>query len=269
MRFDLNRQWVGAVYAEDLSLMLEMLAEDPALANSAHKEFDDPYRSERYAVPTLLFAVAGPPPQQIDWRQIERPLSCDMVQLLLEAGADPNIDSGHGLPICYARDKRLAECLISHGADISRRTSGGGSPLFFSVWNCDPARLKLQLELGVDVTQCDLRTDESALHIACLQNPGTPEQEADLLEIVSILLNNGVDRHGRTKANVETHGLEGCPLLFHETPLHVAAAFGTHSLIELLLNHGCDTSLRNAKGETPRDVALRRQRPQRTTDLFA
>jgi hypothetical protein len=43
-----------------------------------------------------------------------------MVQLLLEAGADPNIDSGHGLPICYVRDKRLAECLIGHGADINR-----------------------------------------------------------------------------------------------------------------------------------------------------
>jgi ankyrin repeat protein len=192
-----------------------------------------------------------------------------MVQLLLEAGADPNIDSGHGLPICYARDERMAQCLIHHGADINRRTTGGGSALFFSVWNCDPERLKLQLELDVDVTQRDPRTDESALHIACLQSPDTAEQQTDLLEVVTILLNEGVDRHGRTKANVETYGLEGCPLLFHETPLHLAAAFGLHSLIELLLSHGCDRSLTNENGETPRDVAVRHQRPKRTIELFA
>ncbi|MEZ6102148.1 MAG: ankyrin repeat domain-containing protein [Pirellulaceae bacterium] len=268
MRFDKNRQWVGAIYAEDLSLIREMLAEDPSLADSAHAEFDDPYRSDRYLVPTLLFAVAGPPPQQINWRHIERPPAYDLVQLLLELGANPNIDSGHGLPICYVRDMRVAQCLISHGADINRRTNGGGSAFFFSVWNCDPERLMLQLDLGVDVTQCDPRTHESALHIACLQSPETPAQETDLLEVATILLKHGADRHGRTNTDVETHGIEGCPLLFGETPLHLAAAFGVHSLVELLLRHGCDKSLTNAHGEIPRDVAARHQRPEETIKLL-
>ena len=269
MRFDLNRQWVGAVYAEDRSLMREMLTEEPSLANSAHTEFDDPYRSDRFPVPTLLFAVAGPPAQQIDWRRIERPLNYEMVQMLLEFGADPNIDSGHGLPICYVRDKPMAQCLIRHGADINRWTDGGGSALFFSVWNDDPERLKLQLELGVDVNQCDPRTDESALHIACLQIPETPEQETDLLEVVTILLKEGIVRDGRTKTNVETHGIEGCPLLSHDTPLHVAAAFAPHALIEVLLDHGCDKSSRNANNETPRDVALRHERSGAIIKLLA
>jgi hypothetical protein len=116
MRFDPNRQWVGAVYAEDLFLMREMLSEDPSFADSAHTEFDDPYRRDRYPVPTLLF--------------------------------------------------------------------------------------------------------------------------------------------------------EGCPLLLHETPLHLAAAFGTLSLIDLLLDHDCDPSLKNNRGEIPRDVAVRRRRPERIIDLF-
>jgi ankyrin repeat protein len=245
-----------------------MLAEDPSLADSAHAEFDDPYRSDQHPVPTLLFAVAGPPAQQIDWRRIERPPRYDLVQLLLEAGANPNIESGHGLPICYARDKRMAECLIHHGADMNRWTTGGGSALFFSVWNFDPDRLKLQIELDVDLTQCDPRTDESALHIACLQNPDTPEQQTGLLDVVTILLDKGVDRHGRTKANVETYGFEGCPLLFYETPLHLAAGFGMHSLIELLLSRGCDASLTNENGETPHDVAVRHQRPEQIIELL-
>ncbi len=268
MRFDQNRQWVGAVYAEDLALMREMLAEDPSLADSSHTEFDDPYRSDRYLVPTLLFAVSGPPPQQVDWRNIKRPSCYDMVHLLLEAGADPNIESGHGMPMCYVRDKRIAQCLISYGAEINRWATGGGSPLFFSVWNADPERLKLQLEFGVDVTKCDPRTGESALHIACLQKPDTPEQESDLLELVRLLLNEGVDLHGRTNMNVESYALQGCPLLFQDTPLHLAAVFGFDSLIELLLSHGCDKSLRNENGETPHNLAVRNKRPERIINLL-
>ncbi len=266
--FDRDRQWVGAVYAEDLSLMREMLAEAPYLADSSHKEFDDPFRGERYLVPSLLFAVAGPPPQQIDWRQIERPPSYDMVHLLLEAGANPNIESDHGLPICYARNARIAGCLIRHGADINRWSTHGGSALFFSVWNLDPVRLQIQLELDVDVNQCDPRTDESALHVACLQVPNTREQQTDLLEVATILLDEGVDRNGRTKANVETRGLEGCPPLFHDTPLHLAAAYGRHSLIELLLGRGCNRMAENENGERPRDVAVRHQRSRQIIEML-
>ena len=57
MQFDKNRQWVGAVYAEDLALLREMINEDASLANSSHREFDDPFRAEHFPVPTLLFAL--------------------------------------------------------------------------------------------------------------------------------------------------------------------------------------------------------------------
>ena len=138
-----SRMWVGAVYAEDLDLMRDMLSEDPSLADSVHREFDDPFRSERFLVPALLFAVNGPPPQQLGWRHVERPINFDMVQLLVDAGADTNTDSPHGLALCYVRKRRIAQYLVDHGADIDRWTDGGGSPLFFSVWNADPERLEL------------------------------------------------------------------------------------------------------------------------------
>ena len=81
-----------------------------------------------------------------------------MVRPLIDSGADTNIDGDHGLPICYVRDKRLAQLLIAHGADINRWSNGDGAPLFFSVWNADPQRLKLQLELGADPNRRDPRT---------------------------------------------------------------------------------------------------------------
>ena len=120
MRHDKNRQWVGAVYAEDLDLMREMLDEDAGLANSMHAEFDDPYRSDRYPVSTLMFAVAGPPPQQLDWRAVEREINFGVIKLLVESGADTNIECGHGLPLCVVRDEAVAQYLVEHGADISR-----------------------------------------------------------------------------------------------------------------------------------------------------
>ena len=82
MRLDVNRQWVGAVYAEDQELIREMLAADASLADSRHVEFDDPYREDRYPVPTLLFAVNGPPAQQLDWPENGRKINLDIVKLL-------------------------------------------------------------------------------------------------------------------------------------------------------------------------------------------
>ena len=61
MRFDKNRQWVGAVYAEDLRLVRQMLAEDPALGDSAHAEFDDRrVPAPAAAVPGSGFSKLGP-----------------------------------------------------------------------------------------------------------------------------------------------------------------------------------------------------------------
>ena len=60
MRFDKTTQWVGAVYADDLGLMREMLDEDPSLANSHHEAFDDPFRKKRFPVGSAVMSAALP-----------------------------------------------------------------------------------------------------------------------------------------------------------------------------------------------------------------
>src|ERR1041384_3576801 len=147
MKFDFQKQWIGAVFAEELDLIRDMLNEDRSLANSLHAEFDDPFREKRFPVATLLFAVVGPPQQQISWRQVKRKINFDMVKMLVELGADPNIVSIHGLPLCWVREKKIASYLIEHGADINRWHGNGGSPLYFPAWQADPERMKMLLEL--------------------------------------------------------------------------------------------------------------------------
>ena len=252
MRFDKNRQWVGAVYAEDIYLIRNMLDEDSTLANSLHVEFDDPYRSERYPVSTVLFAVAGPPPQQLDWRMVERKTNLALIQILLDSGADPNIECGHERSISLVRDEVIARYLVDRGADLNLWSDHGGSPLFFSIWNYDPERLRMQLKLGADPHQCDPRTGETALHIAALMTPEWSEDYAGLEEATQLLLEAGVDPNTRTKV--------GGPPLSGDTPLHLAAGYGTKEIIKLLLDSGAEKTSVNAVGDTPIDYAAVRGR---------
>lgn len=253
MRFDKEKQWIGAVYAEDLELMAEMLAETPSLADFSHVAFDDPYRADRFPVATLAFAVCGPPQQQIDWRRVERGINFDVVKLLVEAGADPNIDNIHGRPLCICRDERIARYLIEHGADIDLWHDNGGAPAYFSVWQIDPERLKMQIRLGADPARINPHNGSSAFHSAAEVRPGD-EQLEDHLETIRILADAGLNPNHRAGKGVQS---DWGPYYQEDAPLHMAAQLNRVEVIEALIAAGCGTDETNADNETPRDVALR------------
>ncbi len=264
MRFDKEKQWIGAVYAEDLELMAEMLAEDPSLADFKHEVFDDPYREGRFLVATLAFAVCGPPQQQIDWRQVERTVNFDMIKLLIEAGADPNIDNVHGRPLCTCRDQRIAQYLIDHGADINLWHGNGGAPVYFSVWQIDPERLKMQIRLGADPGQINPQNGSSAFHSAAEVRPGD-HQLPDHRETIRILGEAGLDPNHRAGIGVQS---DWGPIYQGDAPLHMAAQLNRPEVIEALVAAGCSRILKNADNETPREVAVRVGRGPDITGLL-
>lgn len=254
----IEKQWIGAVYAEDLGLMKAMLAEDPALVNSFHKAFDDPYGESRFPVASLVFAVSGPPAQQIDWRQIERRNNFEMVRLLIDAGADPNIDNIHGRPLCLCREENVARYLIEHGADVNLWHDNGGAPIYFSVWQMDPERLKIQLRLGADATQINPHNGSSALHSAA-EVTTDADRILDHREIIQILVDADVDPNHKAGIDVQS---DWGPYYQADTAFHMAAIRNVPPVIEALIEIGCDLTVRNAKGETPLDVAKRENRPE-------
>lgn len=264
MRFDKEKQWIGAVYAEDLDLMKDMLTEDPALADFSHEAFDDPFREGRFPVATLAFAVIGPPQQQIDWRQVERTINFDIVKLLIEAGADPNIDNIHGLPLCLVRDEQVARYLIDHGGDINRWHDNGGAPVYFAVWQIDPERLKMQLRLGAAPMQINPHNGSSALHSAA-EVIWSENHTADHLDVIRILGEAGVDVN--RKAGIGGQSDWG-PIYQADTPLHMAAMRNTAEVIQALLDIGCAPTITNARNETPLDVARRENRGGEITALL-
>jgi hypothetical protein len=215
MRHDVGRQWIGAIMAEDTELASEMLADQPALANTLHEAFDDPFRARRFPVATLLFAVVGPPQQVVGWRQVQRRINRGMVELLLNSGADPNIHSHHGRPLCWARERDLVERLVRAGGDINLWHDNGGSPLNFSVWQLDLERMRIQLSLGADVNACDPISGNSVMHTLAR----TPRNGADTEGCVRLLLAAGADlllknREGATPVDIaESHNDKGLAAL--------------------------------------------------------
>ena len=256
MRFDKDTQWVGAVYTENLELMADMLAADPALADSCYEAFDDPFRERRFPVSTLVFATTGPPQQVVSWRRVKRGVNLDMVKLLIEAGADPNIESAHGLPLCRTRDEHVAQYLIDHGGDINRWYGNGGGPIYFSIWGVDVARLQMQLRLGADPHQINPENGASLLHgIAEI----TPEELEDQLEIIQILAEVDVDPNHQAGVDVQS---DNGPIYQADTALHMAAGRNRIEVIQALLKIGCDRTGVNAKGKTAFDTAGKHNRSE-------
>ena len=59
------------------------------------------------------------------------------IQILLEAGADPNIaDVTGATPVFHARDGKTIDLLVRYGADLNVKDTAGHTPLEFMMTNC-------------------------------------------------------------------------------------------------------------------------------------
>lgn len=100
----------------------------------------------------------------IRWHQFHRVINHWLVRLFLDHEADSNVYSIHGRPLCWVRERPIAEQLVEAGGDVNLWHDNGGSPLNFSVWQFDPERLQMHLDLGADATACSPDDDESLFH---------------------------------------------------------------------------------------------------------
>ena len=266
MRFDKEKQWIGAVYAEDLVLMAEMLAEDPSLANFSHEAFDDPYREGRFPVYTLSFAVCR---------------STATADRLAPGGTQDRLRHGEaarrsGRRPQYRKRTWPAPLSLSgrtHGAvpdrawrrhqSVARQRGRAG--VFRGVADRSLNRLKMLIQLGADPGQINPHNGSSAFHSAAEVRPGD-ELVADHLENIHILKEAGLDPNHRAGVGVQS---DWGPVYQGDAPLHMAAQLNRPEVIEALIAAGCNRSQANVAHETPREVALRvgRERGRRPSAL--
>jgi len=111
------------------------------------------------------------------------------------------------------------------------------------------------IENGADPNQSLDNTGETPLHAAlCRESPGHDR-------VVRVLLANGAKVNVPTKVGVETAAFMRDTRTKGETPLHRAAAFGSESAVQLLLDAGADRRALDANRESPLSWASWHLRP--------
>jgi ankyrin repeat protein len=147
-----------------------------------------------------------------------------VVKILIKAGANPNTPSREGeSPLLLAvknKDNECAEILLASGADVNAADKNGVTPLIFSVWHCPDA--------------------------------GAQDYQA-ILGMSELIINTLLQHHADVNLTVAASGgWEG------RSAIHFSAdSYGSTParILEILLKHGGNTNLQDAKGETPLHLA--------------
>lgn len=163
----------------------------------------------------------------------------DVVQLLLQNGADPNKqDNVHGNTAAHEAAwkgySRCAALLARGGAALSARNAAGFAPLHLA---CQNGHNQTCRELLLAGAPPDLQNNygDTSLHTAARYGHAG---------VTRILIS--------AQCRVAEQNKNG------DTALHIAAAMGRRKLTRILLEAGCDKSIRNHQGETARDIATRK-----------
>jgi serine/threonine-protein phosphatase 6 regulatory ankyrin repeat subunit B len=160
----------------------------------------------------------------------------EAVKLLLARGANLNAQNIYGYTaLLTALSKGFAnivDLLLGCGASVHISSVEGLSALHMAAIHCEERVLERLLECGAFI--------------------GAQDEEGDTL--LHWIIREG-KRNILLFVLTKTYLLD-TPNEDGETPLHFAASFGEEAMVEALLKHGANPSIKDANGLTPADHAL-------------
>lgn len=172
----------------------------------------------------------------------------DLVFDHLAAGGDAQATNDHGTSLvrwcAYYGDISAIKHLLAHGETVA--SLGDNFDLNGASFHGHWRLCQYLVELGADVNLPLPETGETPLHSA-LCKANRPAYD----HVVRVLLANGGDPNHKTKASAETGAFMRDSRTKAETPLHRAAAFGTETSIQMLLNAGAAIDARDMHGDSP------------------
>ena len=142
----------------------------------------------------------------------------------------------------YFGDVSAIKYLLASGASIE---SVGEYPLSTAAFHGHWRLCQFLIGQGVDVEDVVPESGETALHSAFGATHGAAHEE-----VVRVLLANGADSNAKTIPGVRTEAFSHAKTR-GETPLHRAAAFGSSTIIALLVKKGARIDEQDANGDTP------------------
>ncbi|KAJ2902815.1 hypothetical protein MKZ38_000096 [Zalerion maritima] len=163
-----------------------------------------------------------------------------MLDLLLDAGADPNLVDGDGsAPLNYlAGSSEACDILVKRGADIHHKDGSGWSPIMDAVRSpyANVNTLRTLADAGADLGEAHADSGKTLLHLAA--SSGVDEVLPALLEY-----------HTRI-VDVNKPAKDG------STPLGAAIANDSVPNTRLLIRAGADVNARDDMGDSPVTAAL-------------
>ncbi len=195
--------------------------------------------------------------------------SIEVVRLLLEAGAEPNVVDRNGRNVLtyamsnYTDNEGIVRILLEKGVNANVRDSQDRSLGYYMLAKCSPDTLRLMLKNGFDAKEVG-NDGVPVLMQAARSNPHA--------EVIRILLEQGLDvKNMQDRMGVGVLGYAafsnpneeiirmlldaGCPVNGKsqngDTPVLSSAANNNMKVMQLLLDVGGELDVKNNAGETP------------------
>jgi ankyrin repeat protein len=190
----------------------------------------------------------------------------DVAKILLERGADPNMQLKVRPPYRNAVFDRGADNVLAEGA----------TPLIRAARAADVESVKLLLDNGALVDLPNARGHTPLLIVAGIDWPSAPTRgryktEEQSIETIKVLLEHGADinaltgdpaRRPITQLSDAERGaglqpaIRGAGLVDGQTALHAAAKMGWDKIVKFLIDNGATQQVKDSVGRTPYDLAM-------------
>lgn len=275
--------WARSRHFEDVLNLLEKLSDNNRAKESALKK-----SIENLDVEGVKKALADGAdvnekfPYDYDWRPLHwvifagliprkddrRERQLEILNVLLEAGAEVDAKDSTGVTpfaMCSAVDyKPVYERLVQAGADVNSKDFNGCTPLHDAAYAGEDSYIEFLISHGARVNETD-NQGRTPLHYAadCSQ-----VWVLDGNNPVKVLLRHGAEVNAKDKwgftplhlgwfseALVEAGADINAVNDDGNTPLHEAAFHGSPNAVKLLIEHGADTTIENAAGQTAYTIA--------------
>jgi len=184
----------------------------------------------------------------------------EFVKYCLDNGLDINARASisGAVPLdasIYGGHKDIFDFLLENGADVNAFGYENGTMLMAAANQAKLEMMSILLEKGGDPNLPSPATGETPLHAATAK--GFAE---GMFDCVKLLLESGANPNAKAKSGIPTSTYYRDINVVGETPLHLAAAYGSKEMIEILLEYKADPSLKDDRGESPLTWYSRHQR---------